>query len=474
MKKLPVYFWLLAAVFVLRLFLVFLFPPTADEAYYLLWAKHLSLSYVDHPPMISFLNFIFTKLPIDPLLASRLGCVLLSLGIAAVIYKISNSWLAALMFWLTPYALVMALVLTVEIPFILFYLLTIYFLLEWLKNQKQTNLIWAGIFTGLGFVSKYSMILIFPVIFILTCLPSAKKLKTIQNLKSFLIYTGIAGLIFLPVLISNFFSGGESFLFHLNRLHEWRGFSGLGQYLGEQILYLSPIFTIALFRLFRLKNNFSLQEKLLFWSGAVPFVFFGLLSFKAMVWPHWPAMAYAPLLILLAQRWDRNNKIDRKTKINYWLISAVLFNVLLLSVLLFSDPGILKYQKQYHENKKIISYFEKLNEQTKISQIYTDSHGTAGQLSYYLQKTVLMPTELLSVDQGVWGRGQFARWNFFLQKGDNVIFYIAPGTKIASDLKKYFGSVEELSWPAIVGIEKHLLNKKFYLAKGFKLDHQKI
>ena len=85
-----------------------------------------------------------------------------------------------------------------------------------------------------------------------------------------------------------------------------------------------------------------------------------------------------------------------------------------------------------------------------------------------------MPTELLSVDQGVWGRGQFARWNFFLQKGDNVIFYIAPGTKIASDLKKYFGSVEELSWPAIVGIEKHLLNKKFYLAKGFKLDHQKI
>jgi hypothetical protein len=133
--------------------------------------------------------------------------MLLNLGIAGVIYKISKSWLAALLFWLTPYALVMALVLTVEIPFILFYLLTIYFLLEWLKNQKQKDLIWAAVFTGLGFVSKYSMILIFPTLFILICLPSSKKLRTIQNLKSFLIYAGIAGIIFSPVLLSNLFSG---------------------------------------------------------------------------------------------------------------------------------------------------------------------------------------------------------------------------------------------------------------------------
>jgi accessory gene regulator protein AgrB len=90
-KKLPIYFWLLLAVFVLRLGLVFLFPPTADEAYYLLWAKHLSLSYVDHPPMVAFLNFIFTRLPIDLLIASRIGAMVLGLLITGVIYKISNS-----------------------------------------------------------------------------------------------------------------------------------------------------------------------------------------------------------------------------------------------------------------------------------------------------------------------------------------------------------------------------------------------
>jgi 4-amino-4-deoxy-L-arabinose transferase-like glycosyltransferase len=468
-KKLPVYFYLLAGVFVLRLFLVFLFPPTADEVYYLLWAKHLSLSYVDHPPMIAFLNFIFTKAPIDPLIASRLGCVLLSLGIAAVIYKISNSWLAALLFWLTPYALVMALVLTVEIPFILFYLLTIYFLGEWLKNQKQKDLIWAGVFTGLGFVSKYSMILILLTTFVLICLPSFKKLRTIQNFKSFLIYAGIAGFIFLPVLLSNLFAGGESFLFHLSRVGEWRGLAGLSQYFSEQILYLSPVLVIALISVMRFRNKLSAPEIFLLLSGIVPLIFFGALSFKTMVWPHWPAAAYAPLLILLVQKWEQNKRSGR-----YWLTALVLFNCLLLGVLLYADPGVWNHQAAYRQNKKITGQVSQLEKEIPIAQIYTDQHGTAGQLSYYLNTTVLMPTQLLSVEDSIWGKKQFAKWNPPLKKGDNVIFYVALDSKNVSGLKKYFQSVQKLDWAPLAVIEKHLQDKTFFLAKGFKLDQQKL
>lgn len=467
MKKPHLY--LLIGVFVLRFFLVFLFPPTADEAYYLLWAKHLSLSYVDHPPMIAFLNFIFTRLPIDPLLASRLGCVLLSLGIAGVIYKISNSWLAALLFWLTPYALVMALVLTVEIPFIFFYLLTIYFWLEWLKNKKQKDLIGAGIFTGLGLVSKYSMILIFPALFILICLPSSKKLRTIQNLKSFLIYTAIAGFVFLPVLLSNLFSGGESFLFHLSRVNAWRGFAGFNQYLSEQILYLSPVLLIALLTAVRFKNKLTTVQFFLLLSGIIPLVFFGLLSLKTMVWPHWPVVAYAPLLILLVQKWQQNHKHSR-----YWLIPLVVFNGLLLGVLLGGDPGVWNHQAEYRQNKKISDHVFQLQKQIPITAVYADQHGTAGQLSYYLNATVLMPTHLLAVDDSIWGKKQFAKWNVVLKKGDNVIFYVTPNSKVTQDLKKYFQSVEKLSWVPLAVIEKHLQDKSFYLAKDFKLDQQKL
>jgi hypothetical protein len=61
-----------------------------------------------------------------------------------------------------------------------------------------------------------------------------------------------------------------------------------------------------------------------------------------------------------------------------------------------------------------------------------------------------------------------------LKKNDNVIFYVTPGSKVANDLKKYFFTIQELDWPSINVIEKHLQNKKFYLAKKFKLDGQKL
>ena len=51
---------LLGIFFVIRLILGWLFPLTADESYYWLWSKHLSLSFVDHPAMIAFINYIFT------------------------------------------------------------------------------------------------------------------------------------------------------------------------------------------------------------------------------------------------------------------------------------------------------------------------------------------------------------------------------------------------------------------------------
>lgn len=467
MKKLPIYFWLLASVFVLRLALVFLFPPTADEAYYLLWAKHLSLSYVDHPPMISFLNYIFTKLPIDPLVASRLGGLLIAGLIAWVIYKISNSWLAALLFWLTPYALVMALVLTVEIPFILFYLATIYFGLRYLKHQNHFDVVRAGIFTGLGFATKYSMILIFPVILLTVWMASSKKLKNIQSLKDFVIYVFVAGVIFGPVLLSNFFTGGESFWFHLSRVSEWRGTEGLNQYLLEQVLYLSPILVAALGGLFYAKKKFSDAEWFLFFSALVPIVFFGGLSLKTMVWPHWPAMAYAPLLILLTQYWQKNQRPVFK-----WLTALMIFNGLLLGVLLGSDPGVLKHQADYKNNKQLLKRLEALKQNTIISQIYTDQHGSAGQLSYYLDTTVLMPTELMAVPDSIWGKKQFARWNQPLNVGDNVIFYIERGSE--NNLKTYFDWVTELDWPPVAVIESHLKNKKFYLAQGFKKNNQKL
>src|SRR5882672_4598331 len=42
-------------IFTLRGIITAKFPLLGDEAYYWLWAKHLSLGYHDHPPLIAWL-----------------------------------------------------------------------------------------------------------------------------------------------------------------------------------------------------------------------------------------------------------------------------------------------------------------------------------------------------------------------------------------------------------------------------------
>ena len=42
-------------------------PLTGDEAYYWEWAKHLSLGYADHPPMVAYLILPFSWATANPI-----------------------------------------------------------------------------------------------------------------------------------------------------------------------------------------------------------------------------------------------------------------------------------------------------------------------------------------------------------------------------------------------------------------------
>ena len=70
MKK---YAWILIflSIFIFKLWAIGLFPMAADEGYYWLWSKHLDISYVDHPPMIAYLNSALTIFPVNELIAIR-------------------------------------------------------------------------------------------------------------------------------------------------------------------------------------------------------------------------------------------------------------------------------------------------------------------------------------------------------------------------------------------------------------------
>ncbi|HKW51295.1 MAG TPA: hypothetical protein VJQ53_06115, partial [Candidatus Eisenbacteria bacterium] len=56
--------WLVAALgglVVLRLVIAAYTPVIDDEAYYWNWSRHLSLSYLDHPPLVAWLGALATS-----------------------------------------------------------------------------------------------------------------------------------------------------------------------------------------------------------------------------------------------------------------------------------------------------------------------------------------------------------------------------------------------------------------------------
>ncbi len=184
---------------------------TLDEAYYYAWGQKLAFGYFDHPPAVALLSYF----------PQRLGTIflgLLTLLLAAKLFKScgieenSTALLLLILFKFNLAGLVSGFLTTPDTPLIFFWLLAIHEAFYALKTNPMRWLT-AGLATGLGLLSKYSMVLMGPI-FLITLLKKPEQLKKPWP------YLGglLALLIFLPNLNWNYENDWPSFSFQLRRL----------------------------------------------------------------------------------------------------------------------------------------------------------------------------------------------------------------------------------------------------------------
>ncbi len=315
----------------LKLVLAYFIPMTPDECYYWVWSQKLQLSYFDHPPFIAWLFKLSSILP--PLAGlSRLPAVILGHATLWVWYfiwkKISvtshekeyERWL--LFFMLSPMIGLGSLIATPDVPVVFFWSLAIYFTINILEKQKLIDYIFLGFSLGLGFCSKYHIVIFLPILFLY--LIFEKKLHLVRW--TYVIATITTGLIFsMPVIIWNYQNDFSSFLFQLNH--------GLGRttykfywtwtYVLAQIAVIFP--TVFYFAI---KNKTSEKNRFLTYCAWGPLIFFLLSSFKGLVEINWPIISY-PSVLTLALLNNSQAKALRWTKY-IWLsmITIVLIQVL--------------------------------------------------------------------------------------------------------------------------------------------------
>ena len=198
-----------------------LIPITLDESYYYLWSQHLGFGYFDHPPFVAWLASLTPNFLL-PYIGPRLGTLLLSLATLALAIKFfktlgmrhQESFLLSLVLFKFNLGNFGASILTTpDVSLIFFWLLALHeCYLALTKNPRRW--LTAGIATGLGLLSKYSMLLI-GLVFLISLFLIRKK-----DFRRPWPYLGglLAFLILLPNLVWNSQNNWISFGFQLRRL----------------------------------------------------------------------------------------------------------------------------------------------------------------------------------------------------------------------------------------------------------------
>ncbi len=312
----PTAWWLIAAVTLLHVVLAAVLPLSPQEAYYWLWSRDLAWSYFDHPPLASYSIALSTALFGTSAFGIKMAAVGWSLALnvvwARLIADVSSDrrvlWWSLLALNLVGVHLAYGVVIAPDAPLLFAWTATVWSV--WRAAATNVGRWWyaAGLFFGLGLLSKYSAVLLLPAIGLFLVV-SRRQRHWLARPEPYL-GLALALLLFAPVVAWNAQNGWASFAFQSTQraagMGRWHP-SALAQLVATQLVVVSPyLLGIALMTWFGAWRRWRelLQDDarlLLVLSATIPLLVFAAVGLRSMVKPNWMAPAYGALIILAIQ-----------------------------------------------------------------------------------------------------------------------------------------------------------------------------
>lgn len=396
---------LLSCLTLVRLVYIGFAPVTAQEAYYWLYAQNPALSYVDHPPSIAYSILLGTSLFGDSGFGIKFMAVVWSLLTNILLYVTAcrlcsgvpgyqakyTATIAVLIYNLTLFSHVFAVIHQPDSSLLFFWLLVLYFVQEFQLTGRNRNFIFAGIALGFALLCKYTAIAIVPgVLIAILCDPKLRKsLFTVYPYLALM----IALIVFSPVIVWNADHDWISFRMQFNdRAAKAAGgnmihYKYILQLLGTQLAMLTPlIFVLAIKSCLKMAMEWRRHRvvRLQFLSGAVLIVGFTFISLTSKVKLHWLLPGYLGIIVCIVILFNAVEITRSK-----WVKSGVGFSLVLILVchILFVLPGFQIFQvnswsgwRQFSE--QVIELQREVGGPNKVF-IFTDSHKTAAYITLY-------------------------------------------------------------------------------------------
>ncbi len=312
-----------------------------DEAHYVLYALNLELSYFDHPPLVGWIQYIFTSVFGTGEFGARVAAITIgfitSVFIYRLIYEIDKNAKHAFIAVLALHAsfLFNALFIMLMPDTLLFLLLIpiIYAVIQIEKENSLKNWLLLGFLLGLAGLSKYTAILfIVPIILYIIIRKRYELFYTPKLIPA--IFVALA--IISPVLIWNIQNAWSSFTYQSEHVVgassiDWSGFiKSLGAQFGAYNPFLFPLAFYGLYKALYSKNPTLLLSGLF---GIVLISFFTYAALYKTALPHWSALFYM-LFIPIGSYYA----LCAGKKLKKYLYFAIGFG-LLLSAIAYAELG---------------------------------------------------------------------------------------------------------------------------------------
>ncbi|MHC4953247.1 MAG: glycosyltransferase family 39 protein [Planctomycetota bacterium] len=250
--------WRVAAVgvaaYALLLHVVYLALPALmpEEAYYWNYAQHLDLSYLDHPPLVSWLIWVSTavfgenemgvRVPallcwmVAVVYVYRLGCALFdkSAGIIAAALATALPFFSSAGFFMTP-----------DAPLLACWAAMLWYCHRALFEGRARAWVGVGAALGIGMLAKYSIVLLVPALWLFMVLD--KDARQWWRRPQPYLAGAISVLLFAPVLVWNARHDWISFAFQTTRRIEETSEFSLHVLLIASLLIVTPPGLVAAF-----------------------------------------------------------------------------------------------------------------------------------------------------------------------------------------------------------------------------------
>jgi len=293
-------FLLISLFTLIRLIAAPFFGLGVDEAHYVLYAKYLDLSYVDHPPLVGWMHVPFFYLLGTNECLARLPAIIIFAvtSYCAYLFVLKVTQSRQLSLWAVlalncSFMLnVLGLMMLPDSLLLLFVFLLIFIAEKITREKKSLNFIFLGILLGLMGLTKYTSILLVPPLIIFFVL---KKRYDIIFSRYMFLAAFIALIFITPVIYWNVTHDFISFRYQGAHVFGSlaSSFKNFAESLAAQFGAYNPLLFIIAFygfsRVLRTRDDY-LRLAVLF--GGTILLFFLITSFYERTLPHWPAVFY--------------------------------------------------------------------------------------------------------------------------------------------------------------------------------------